>query len=115
MKHRNPTRAPHKIVANMAERAFRRPVTDADLRPLMAFYEKGRKADSFDSGVRDSVAAILAILHQDQTPACPTAISGARVPRVLGRLTPGSPQRWHRLLREMAAETPAVVSLRSAI
>ena len=49
-----------KIVANLAERAFRRPVTDADLRPLMVFYDKGRKADSFDSGVRDSVAAILA-------------------------------------------------------
>ena len=52
-----------KIVANLAERAFRRPVSDADLRPLMAFYEKGRKADSFDVGVRDSLAAILASPH----------------------------------------------------
>lgn len=53
-----------KIVANLAERAFRRPVTDADLRPLMAFYEKGRKEEgSFDMGVRDSLAAILASPH----------------------------------------------------
>jgi mono/diheme cytochrome c family protein len=54
----------HKIVANLAERAFRRPVTDADLKPLMAFYDKGRKDEgTFDAGVRDSVAAILASPH----------------------------------------------------
>ncbi|MGZ6017074.1 MAG: DUF1592 domain-containing protein [Phenylobacterium sp.] len=53
-----------KIVANMAERAFRRPVTDADLRPLMGFYDRGRKAgETFDGGVRDSLAAILASPH----------------------------------------------------
>jgi len=53
-----------KIVANLAERAFRRPVTDADLKPLMGFYERGRKADeTFDMGVRDSLAAILASPH----------------------------------------------------
>jgi mono/diheme cytochrome c family protein len=53
-----------KIVANLAERAFRRPVTDADLRPLMAFYAKERKdGGTFDSGIRDSLAAILASPH----------------------------------------------------
>ena len=53
-----------KIVANLAERAFRRPVTDADLRPLMGFYDRGRKAgETFDGGVRDSLAAILASPH----------------------------------------------------
>jgi mono/diheme cytochrome c family protein len=50
-----------KIVANLAEQAFRRPVTDKDLRPLMAFYDKQRASGgSFDAGVRDSVAAVLA-------------------------------------------------------
>jgi hypothetical protein len=49
-----------KILANLAERAFRRPVTDAEMRPLMAFYAKGRKAGTFDAGVRDGLAAILA-------------------------------------------------------
>ena len=50
--------------------------------------------------------------HLDQTPACPTAITGARTPRVLGRLTPGSPQAWQRLLHEMAGHQPAVVGRR---
>ena len=54
----------HKIVANLAERAFRRPVTEGDLRPLMGFYAKERAAGgSFDMGVRDSVAAVLASPH----------------------------------------------------
>ena len=53
-----------KIVANLAERAFRRPVTDADLKPLLAFYGRGRKdGETFDGGVRDSLAAILASPH----------------------------------------------------
>ncbi len=68
------------------------------------------------SGMRGAaVAAVLALLHLDQTPACPTAITGARTPRVLGRLTPGSPQAWQRLMCELTAHRPAVVSLRSAI
>jgi anhydro-N-acetylmuramic acid kinase len=62
-----------------------------------------------------AVAAILALWHFDQTPGCPTAITGARTPRVLGRLTPGAPQAWQRVLREMVGQQPAVVSLRSAI
>jgi mono/diheme cytochrome c family protein len=52
-----------KIVTNLAERAFRRPVTDADLRPLMAFYDRGRALGSFDVGVREAVSAILASPH----------------------------------------------------
>ena len=62
-----------------------------------------------------AVAAVLALWHLDQTPGCPTAITGARTPRVLGRLTPGAPQAWQRVLREMAGHQPSVVSLRSAI
>jgi hypothetical protein len=34
----------HRIVENLARRAFRRPVTDADLQPLLAFYESGRRS-----------------------------------------------------------------------
>jgi 1,6-anhydro-N-acetylmuramate kinase len=60
-------------------------------------------------------AALLGVLHLDQTPANVPAITGARTPRVLGSLTPGSLSNWHRLLRELAAARPAVVSLRSAI
>jgi 1,6-anhydro-N-acetylmuramate kinase len=59
--------------------------------------------------------AILGLLHLDQTPANVPAITGARTPRVLGSLTPGSLSNWHRLVRELAAAKPTVVSLRSAI
>jgi hypothetical protein len=49
-----------RIIANLAQHAFRRPVTDEDMQPLMAFYEKGRRAGTFDTGVRDALSAILA-------------------------------------------------------
>ena len=49
-----------KIITNLAQHAFRRPVTDEDLQPLLAFYQKGREAGTFDTGVRDALAAILA-------------------------------------------------------
>ena len=48
-----------RIVGTLAQRAFRRPVTDAMLQPLLGFYETGR-ATSFDTGIRDALAAILA-------------------------------------------------------
>ena len=49
-----------KIIANLAQHAFRRPVTDEDMQPLLAFYDRGRKAGTFDTGIRDALAAILA-------------------------------------------------------
>src|SRR5215468_7285353 len=49
-----------KIVSNFARRAFRRPVTDEDLTPLMGFYKTGYAVGGFERGVRDAVTAILA-------------------------------------------------------
>ncbi len=49
-----------KIIGTLAQRAFRRPATEEDLRPLMAFYANGRANGDFDSGVRDALSAILA-------------------------------------------------------
>lgn len=60
-------------------------------------------------------AAMLALLHLLQAPANSTLITGAPAPRVLGRLTPGSPPNWQRVVKELAANTPATMSLRSAI
>jgi mono/diheme cytochrome c family protein len=51
------------IVENLARHAFRRPVTDEDLAPLMAFYKSGHATGGFDGGVRDAVSAILASPH----------------------------------------------------
>ena len=47
------------IAANLARRAFRRPVTDADVDSLMPHFDAGRKAAGFDSGIEHLVAAVL--------------------------------------------------------
>jgi len=52
-----------QIIARIAHRAFRRPVVDEDLAPLMAFYAAGRKSSDFDAGVRRAITAVLA--HPD--------------------------------------------------
>ncbi len=49
-----------KIIATLARRAFRRPVTDEDMHLLTAFYEAGRRESGFEGGVRDALSAILA-------------------------------------------------------
>ncbi|MBI3837485.1 MAG: anhydro-N-acetylmuramic acid kinase [Planctomycetia bacterium] len=65
--------------------------------------------------LKPAAVALLGLLHLDQIPANATGITGARIPRVLGRLTPGSLANWHRLVREMANAKPSVVALRSAV
>ncbi len=49
-----------RIVANLARRAYRRPVTDADLAAPLHFYQAGRDAKGFDVGIQQAVMAILA-------------------------------------------------------
>jgi hypothetical protein len=46
-----------KIVASLARRAFRRPVTGSDLETLMSFYHRGRNDGTFESGIRLALAA----------------------------------------------------------
>jgi hypothetical protein len=53
----------HRIVENLARRAFRRTATNEDLNPLMAFYQSGRAEGGFEDGVRDALSAILASPH----------------------------------------------------
>ena len=48
-----------QILATLARRAFRRPATDADLSPLLAFYERGRRERDFDYGVQSAIEAML--------------------------------------------------------
>jgi mono/diheme cytochrome c family protein len=52
-------RCARQIAENLARRAFRRPVTEADLSRLMPFYEAGRKEGDFDRGIERLVAAVL--------------------------------------------------------
>jgi len=49
-----------KIITELTSRAYRRPVTPEDLEGLMSFYDRGRKAGDFESGIRVAVQAILA-------------------------------------------------------
>ena len=49
-----------KIVATLARRAYRRPVTDADVAPLLTFYREGRKSGNFDQGIEMALRRILA-------------------------------------------------------
>ncbi|MEY4762079.1 MAG: hypothetical protein RLZZ200_1935 [Pseudomonadota bacterium] len=63
-----------RILSDLAKRAFRRPVNDEDLKPLLAFYQAGRKASDFDGGIRRAITAVLAhpdFLYRNDEPATP--------------------------------------------
>ena len=51
------------ILATLARRAFRRPVTAADIDPLYAFYERARRGDGagadFEAGIESALEAML--------------------------------------------------------
>jgi mono/diheme cytochrome c family protein len=49
-----------KILSTLAARAYRRPVTDRDLQPLLDFYKSGRSEGSFDAGIQRGLERILA-------------------------------------------------------
>ncbi len=48
-----------RIISTMARRAFRRPVTDADIQTLLAFYREGREEGSFETGIERAVEGLL--------------------------------------------------------
>lgn len=53
-----------QIITNLAERAFRRPLTEQDRSELLAFYQRSRASSAdFEAGVRDAVSAILVSPH----------------------------------------------------
>jgi len=47
------------ILARIAHQAYRRPVTDADMAPLMAMYRQGRQDSDFEHGVEAALEAVL--------------------------------------------------------
>jgi mono/diheme cytochrome c family protein len=49
-----------KILSTLAARAYRRPVTDADVDVLLGFYREARLAGDFDAGIRRGLERILA-------------------------------------------------------
>ena len=67
------------ILATVGRRAFRRPLTDADLKPLLAFYQSGRAERDFDFGIEKALRAMLVSpdflfrIEQDPSGAAPGA------------------------------------------
>jgi cytochrome c551/c552 len=48
-----------QIVAKLATRAYRQPVSETDLETLMGFYQAGRKHGGFEAGIQQALARIL--------------------------------------------------------
>jgi mono/diheme cytochrome c family protein len=48
------------ILSTLARRAFRGPVSDADLQPILRLYEQGRAAGNFETGIEHGLRLILA-------------------------------------------------------
>ena len=61
------------------------------------------------------VAAMHGFLHIDQMPCNLPWITGTDIPRILGRLVPGTPSRYRSLLVEMSDYRPPVMKLREAV
>jgi mono/diheme cytochrome c family protein len=47
------------ILSHLAQQAFRRPVTDEDLKAPLAFYATGREQNGFEGGIEAGLTAIL--------------------------------------------------------
>ena len=51
----------HEIMASLARRAYRRPVTDADIDPLLAMYREGRANRDFDAEIERALEVLLSM------------------------------------------------------
>ena len=49
-----------EILTNLARGAFRRPVTNQDVEPALAFYAEGRSEGGFETGIQKGLMSILA-------------------------------------------------------
>ena len=50
-----------EIMTTLARRAYRRPVTDADIDPLLAMYREGRAGRDFDAGIERALEVLLSM------------------------------------------------------
>ena len=77
------TACAQRILSHLAEQAFRRPVTDADVPALMTFYASGRQnGGDFEAGIESGLTAILSstkfLFRAEPVP--PQATPGSVVP-----------------------------------
>jgi hypothetical protein len=83
-----------KIITALTREAFRRPVTEGDMKLMMKFFHDGRKEKDFDTGIRSVVTAVLAspffLYRAERTPSGLVATSntaGAAAPAEAYRIT----------------------------
>lgn len=73
----------HQILEVLARRAYRRPVTDQDIRPLIKLYKLGRDSGSFDTGIMRALEGILVypefLFRVEKQPADPVAGATYRI------------------------------------
>jgi mono/diheme cytochrome c family protein len=48
-----------RILSSLSRRAYRRPVSETDVRDLLPFYERGRKEGSFELGIQKALERLL--------------------------------------------------------
>lgn len=48
-----------RVLSSLARRAYRRPITDADVIPLVALYRQGRADGAFDAGIAFALRGLL--------------------------------------------------------
>ncbi|HEY2380518.1 MAG TPA: DUF1592 domain-containing protein [Terriglobia bacterium] len=49
-----------QIIASLAKRAYRRPVTDEDVTEILQYYQDGVKGGNFENGIRTAITGVLA-------------------------------------------------------
>ena len=74
-----------RILSNLARKAYRRPVTDKDLAPILQFYTDGRKGGTFEGGIENAMVAMLSsakFLYRVELP--PASVKPGSIYRLSG-------------------------------
>ncbi len=79
------------IIAGLARRAYRRPVGESDVQPLLTFYKAGRQERDFDFGIERALEALLSspkfLIRLEPEPAAATAGPAAAKTGPVSRLS----------------------------
>ena len=80
-----------RIIATLARRAYRRPVTDADLQLLMPFYEAGRAEGGVEMGIERTLERVLVspsfLFRVEHDPTGPGAVGPVTEVELASRLS----------------------------
>ncbi|HUS07861.1 MAG TPA: DUF1592 domain-containing protein [Bryobacteraceae bacterium] len=73
----------NRILSNLARRAYRRPVTESDLRVPLKFYKEARATDGFEAGIEMALRSVLVspefLFHVEQDPSGAAANTAYRL------------------------------------